>query len=303
MAVANLHVIVGQHVDADLPIVRKVAPSDITDALREGFDDFLAMPSHLVFLAVIYPLCGMILVYVTSQQNLLQLLFPLASGFALVGPFAAIGLYEMSRRRELRLDTSWRHAFEVIRSPSIPSIIVLGLALVAIFALWVAAAQVLYAILFGPIAPVSYTGFLSDIFSSGRGWALILLGCFIGFCFAIVAFSISVVAFPLLLDRDIGVAAAIGASVKTVLENPVTMALWGLTIAVLLLIGSLPLFLGLVVVMPVLGHATWHLYRKAIERDPAHELPGEWPNDRMGRPTSQVASAHSVLFPWPKAES
>ncbi len=172
---ANFHIYVGQHVGADLPVVRKVAPSEISDALRQGFDDFLAMPSHLVFLAVIYPLCGLILAYVTSQENVLQLLFPLASGFALVGPFAAIGLYEMSRRRELGLDTSWRHAFEVIRSPSIPSIIVLGLALVAIFALWLAAAQVLYSILFGPIAPASYTSFLSDIFSSGRGSALIAI--------------------------------------------------------------------------------------------------------------------------------
>jgi uncharacterized membrane protein len=303
MAMANFHVYVGQQVDGALPVVRKIAPSDIKDALRQGLDDFLAMPSHLVFLAVVYPLCGMILAYITSQQNVLQLLFPLASGFALVGPLAAIGLYEMSRRRELGHDTSWRHAFEVIRSPSIPSIVVLGLGLVVIFALWLASAQVLYSILFGPTPPASYTAFLSDIFSSDRGWALILIGCFIGFCFAVVAFSISVVAFPLLLDRDVGVAAAIGASAKTVLVNPVTTALWGLTIAVLLLIGSLPLFLGLVVVMPVLGHATWHMYRKAIARDAAHELPGDWPNDRMGRPTSQVASAHSVLFPWPRAES
>jgi len=245
----------------------------------------------------------MVLAYLTSQQNVLQLLFPLASGFAIVGPFAAIGLYEMSRRRELRLDTSWRRAFEVIRSPSIPSIIVLGLVLVAIFALWLAAAQTLYGLLFGPVPPASYAVFLSDIFSSDRGSALILIGCFIGFCFAVIAFSISVVAFPLLLDRDVGVAAAIGASVKTVLANPFTMALWGLTVTALLLIGSLPVFLGLVVVMPVLGHATWHLYRKAIERDPTHEYKVDWPSERMGRPTSQVASAHSVLFPWPKSES
>jgi uncharacterized membrane protein len=303
MVMANFHVYLGQTAGADLPVIRKVTPSDIKDALARGFDDFREMPSHLLFLGLIYPICGMVLAYVTSQQNVLQLLFPLASGFALVGPFAAIGLYEMSRRRELGLDTSWRHAFEVIRSPSIPSIIALGLALVAIFALWLAAAQVLYALLFGPMPPASYMAFLTDIFSSGRGWALILIGCFIGFCFAVVAFSISVVAFPLLLDRDVGVGVAVGASVKTVLANPVTMALWGLTVTLLLLIGSLPLFLGLVVVMPVLGHATWHMYRKAIERDPSHEHMVDWPADRVGRPASQVASAHSVLFPWPKSES
>src|SRR5579872_315977 len=248
---ANLHIFVGQDVDSALPVIRKVAPSDIKDSLRKGFDDFRAMPSHLVFLAVIYPICGMLLAYVTSQQNLLQLLFPLASGFALVGPFAAIGLYEMSRRRELGLDTSWRHAFEVIRSPSIPSIIALGLVQVAIFALWLASAQILYGLLYGPEPPAAYTAFLSDIFSTGRGQALILIGCFVGFCFAVVSFSISVVAFPLLLDRDLGAAAAVGASVKVVLENPVTMALWGLTVTGLLFLGTIPLFLGLVIVMPV----------------------------------------------------
>jgi uncharacterized membrane protein len=299
---ANLHIFVGQDVGSDLPVVRKLGADDIKQALARGFDDFRAMPSHLLFLGLIYPICGMVLAYVTSQQNVLQLLFPLASGFALVGPFAAIGLYEMSRRRELGLDTSWRHAFEVIRSPSIPSIIALGLVQVAIFALWLASAQILYGLLYGPEPPAAYTAFLSDIFSTGRGQALILIGCFVGFCFAVVSFSISVVAFPLLLDRDLGAAAAVGASVKVVLENPVTMALWGLTVTGLLFLGSIPLFLGLVIVMPVLGHATWHMYRRAIERDPAHEYKVDWPSERMGRPASQVASAHSVLFPWPKSE-
>jgi uncharacterized membrane protein len=301
MVMANFHVYVGQGAAPDLPVVQKIGLGDIRDALAQGLDDFRAMPSHLVFLGLVYPICGMVLAYVTSQENVLQLLFPLASGFALVGPFAAIGLYEMSRRRELGLDTSWRHAFEIIRSPSIPSIVVLGLFLFAIFALWLAAAQVLYALLFGPIVPSSYVDFLKDIFSTGRGSALILIGCAIGFCFALVAFSVSVVAFPLLLDRDVGLTAAVGASVKTVADNPVTMALWGLTVTALLLIGSLPLFLGLVVVMPVLGHATWHLYRKVIQRDVSHEHLVDWPADRLGRPATQVAAAHSVLFPWPKA--
>src|ERR1700722_16998896 len=126
----NFHVLVGQDLGSDLPVVRKIGVCDIWDAPAQGLHDFSAMPSHLLFLGLVYPICGMVLAYVTSQQNVLHLLFPLASGFALVGPFAAIGLYEMSRRRELGLDTSWRRAFEVIRLPSIPSIIVLGLGLV-----------------------------------------------------------------------------------------------------------------------------------------------------------------------------
>jgi uncharacterized membrane protein len=300
MVMTNAQVSVGRGETSVLPIIRTIEPGDILRALSQGFDDFRTMPSHLLFLGLIYPICGMILAYLSSQQDVLQLLFPLASGFALVGPLAAIGLYEMSRRRELGLDTSWRHAFEVIRSPSIPSIIVLGLALVALFAIWIGVAQALYLALFGPKAPTSYADFLGEVFTTGRGWALILIGCFIGFCFAVVSFSVSVVAFPLLLDRNVSVGAAIGASVKTVIDNPRAMALWGLTVAVLLFVGSLPFFLGLVIVMPVLGHATWHMYRRAIERDPEHEYHTDWPANRLGRPASQVASAHSVLFPWPK---
>jgi uncharacterized membrane protein len=301
MVMANAQVSVGRNETTVLPVIRRIEPGDILRALSQGFDDFRTMPSHLLFLGLVYPICGMILAYLSSQQDVLHLLFPLASGFALIGPLAAIGLYEMSRRRELGLDTSWRHAFEVIRSPSIPSIVVLGLGLVALFAIWIGAAQALYLALFGPKEPTSYANFLGEVFTTERGWALILVGCFIGFCFAVVSFSVSVVAFPLLLDRNVSAGAAVGASVKTVMDNPRAMALWGLTVAALLFAGSLPFFLGLVIVMPVLGHATWHMYRKAIARDPSQEYHTDWPANRLGRPAKHVASAHSVLFPWPKS--
>jgi len=297
---ANFHVYVGRDAAADLPAVRKIALRDIGRALAKGIDDFWAMPSHLVFLGLIYPLCGLVLAYVTSQQNALQLVFPLASGFALLGPIAAVGLYEMSRRRELGLDTSWRYAFNVARSPSIPSIAALGLLLLAIFLAWIAVAQLLYVTLFGPVPPASYLDFLKEVVSTQKGWTLIGAGCLIGFCFAVVSLSVSVVSFPLLLDRDVGAAAAVTTSIKTVRENPVTMALWGLVVAAALAIGSLPLFIGLAIVMPILGHATWHLYRIAIVRDPAREHPTDWPKKPMGKSPEDRVSPHSFLFPWPK---
>jgi uncharacterized membrane protein len=293
----NLHVYAGHDAIAVAPVIRKIGPRDIREALAQGADDFRVMPSHLAFLCLIYPLCGLVLAYATSEQNALQLLFPLASGFALIGPFAAIGLYEMSRRRELGLDTSWKYVFNVLRSPSIPSIAALGLLLVAIFVAWLMAAQALYTALFGPVAPASYVDFAREVVSTQRGWLLIGLGGFIGFCFAVLALSISVVSFPLLIDRDVGAVAAVAASFKTVRENPAAMALWGLTVTAALVIGALPLFVGLAIVMPILGHATWHLYRKAIVRDPSQEHPVESAPDGMGTPASERVAPHSFLFP------
>jgi uncharacterized membrane protein len=264
---------VGQDAATAVPVIRTIEVKATREALEEGVSDFWAMPSHAAFLALVYPLCGMVLAYAPSYQNALQLLFPLASGFALVGPFVAVGLYEMSRRRELGLEISWKYAFKVLRSPSIPSILALGSLLLTIFAAWIAASQSLYTALHGPTPPVAFVDFLQQVASTERGWLLIGVGCFIGFCFAVVTLAISVVSFPLLLDRDVGALMAVATSIKTVRKNPIPMALWGLIVAAALLIGSLPFFMGLTLVMPVLGHASWHLYRKVIVRDPKQEQP------------------------------
>jgi uncharacterized membrane protein len=258
---ANLHVIAGASGTWMRPAIRKIDLTDIKDALAKGLDDFLTMPSHLVFLCLIYPVVGACL----AASNALFLLYPLASGFALIGPFAAIGLYELSRRRELGIDISWRHAFDVLSSPALPSILALGLLLMVIFLCWLATAQALYVWLFGPEPPHSYGQFIEDVLTTPHGWALIILGNGIGFIFAALVLSISAISFPLLIDRDVGAAVAIHTSIRAVLANPVMMALWGLIVAMLLVLGTIPLFIGLAVVMPILGHATWHLYRKLVE--------------------------------------
>ena len=269
------HVYFGPHA-LDAPVtVRKIELKDCFAALTEGFDDFMAMPTHPVFIGFFYALAGVVLVSLTSFANALHLVFPLAAGFALIGPFVAVGLYEMSRRRERGLPASWRDAFAVFRSPALPSIIALGVALFALFAAWIWAAHVLYGWLYGPKPPSAVIPFLRDVLTSGRGWTLIVLGCLIGFCFAALALCLSVVSFPLMLDRDVGLVPAVVASLRTARDNPGAVALWGLIVAVTLVLGSLPLFIGLALVMPVLGHATWRLYRLAIERDPAHEVPIE----------------------------
>jgi uncharacterized membrane protein len=251
----------------DLPAVRSIGLRDLGDALAKGLEDFRAMPTHVIFLSLIYPVIGLALGRATFGYDIVPLLYPLASGFALIGPFAAIGLYELSRRREQGLDTSWKHAFDIIHSPSIWAIAALGLLLVAIFAIWLAVAHAIYETSFGDDEPATLVEFARRVLTTPQGHNLIVVGNAVGLLFAVLAFALSVVSFPLLLDRNVGVAVAIATSARCVLRNPGPMILWGIFVAGLLVIGSLPFFLGLAVVMPVLGHSTWHLYRKLVEPD------------------------------------
>jgi uncharacterized membrane protein len=196
---------------------------------------------------------------------MLPLLFPLASGFALLGPVAALGRYENRRRRQSRHAVSWADSFGVIASPRFAAIFVLGLGLLAVFLIWLAAADAIYAATLGPEQPASLGAVLSDVFTTTAGWVMIVVGVGVGFLFALFVLAISVVSFPLLLDRDVGLPTAVLTSLRAVAANPGPMAVWGLVVAAGLVIGSIPLFLGLAIVVPVLGHATWHLYRKVIE--------------------------------------
>jgi uncharacterized membrane protein len=264
-AMANLHAIAGADVlPADI-VVKQIGPADLKEALRKGYEDFMAMPTHLAFLGMFYPFFGVALGALTFSSNALPLLFPLVSGFALVGPLAAIGLYELSRRRELGLESTWDHAFDVLRSPALPSILALGAVLMVILVAWVASAQALYEGLYGETPPESYLGFLWEVLTTSRGWTLIVLGHAVGLLFAAVSFSISVISFPLMLDRNVGVGPAIMTSLQAVRTNPRTMAVWAMIIAVALMVGSAPLLVGLAVAMPIISHASWHLYRRTIE--------------------------------------
>ena len=265
---------------------------DLKEALASGWSDFAAMPSHAVFLCLIYPIVGLILARLTFGYDVLSLLFPLAAGFALVGPFAAMGFYELSRRREQGLQVSWADAFDVLRSRSRGAIAALGALLLAIFVVWIAVAQAIYIANFGDTPAASISDFIHQIFTTPAGWRLIIVGNGVGFLFACVVLTISVVSFPLLLDRDIGAIEAVLTSARAVAANPVPMAIWGLIVAVLLVIGSLPFFLGLAVVVPVLGHATWHLYRKVVEPDssPRPEQPAP-PTSQRRRYAAQFPAA------------
>ena len=251
------------HAEAE-PRVRQIGMSDVWDSLAQGWRDFLEFPTQLIFLAIIYPVFGLVLGFAAAGGDMLSLIWPLTAGFALLGPLAALGIYEMSRRRERGLPVHWANGFDVFRSAGIGSIIGVGIVLLALFVAWIATAHWIYQTTIGPAQP----GSLSDLWrlatGTPEGRRLMLMGNLAGFVFAVVALAVSVVSLPLLLERDVGPVSAIRTSVRAVAASPGPMALWGFVVAVLLFAGSIPLFVGLAIVMPVLGHATWHLYRKVV---------------------------------------
>lgn len=243
---------------------RRIRLADLRQALAEGVGDLGASRTDIVFLCLVYPLAGLVLARIAFNQNLLPLLFPLASGFALVGPLAAVGLYEISRRREQGAPVRWTAAFGVFRSPALGTIVGLGVIMLALLAVWLAAAWSLYEATLGPQPPASAMAFLGDVFGTPAGWTMIVVGFAAGFLFAVVALALGAFSFPLALDREVGVLRALGGSVRAVAMNIPVMAVWGMIVAAALVIGSLPALVGLVFVMPVLGHATWRLYRKVF---------------------------------------
>ncbi len=265
---AQFHVIAGAQEAPELPAVRRIGYADLSASLKAGLADFTAMPSHVVLLALMYPIIGLVIGRIAIGANSLHLIYPLVTGFALLGPIAGLPLYEMSRRREQGLPASWPDALRgSLRSPALPSIAALGLLICGIFALWLLTAQSLWRSVMGPVRPVTPGALLTDVLTSDRGWHLIVVGDIVGFLFAAAVFSISVISFPLLLDRDVGAGPAVLTSLRAVATNPGPMAAWAIILALLLFAGMVPLFVGLAVVLPVLAHASWHLYRRVVAPD------------------------------------
>jgi uncharacterized membrane protein len=281
------------------PVIRTIGLTELHRALQLGWEDFKAVPSHAIILCIIYPVLGLMLARAVHGYSVLPLLFPLAAGFALLGPFAAIGLYQMSRRRERGEEATAWDALEFVRSPSFGAMLGLGVLLLALFVTWVATAQAIYIAAFGYAGATGLTDFAERVLTTPQGWWLIVVGCGVGFLFALVALCVSVVSCPLLLDRHAGVGDAMVTSMRAVARNPVPMAAWGLIVAVLLVLGTLPAFLGLAVVIPLLGHATWHLYRETIEPDPNSPVLSPPPH----RERKPAADFPANLFPWKSKDS
>jgi uncharacterized membrane protein len=251
-------------------VLNRIGPADLRAALAAGFEDFKAFRTDVIFVVILYPLIGLVLGKFLLGGGLFYLAFPLVAGFALLGPVFGSGLYEMSRQRELGRPVNWASAFDAFRSPAIWSIVVLGIGLALLFVLWMATAHLIYSLTLGPLFPAeggaSLAAFNDALLATARGRAMVIAGVGAGFVFAAMALSVSLVSFPLLLDRNVTVTAAVRTSLRAARENRDTVALWGFMIASLLALGSLPFLIGLSIVLPVLGHATWHLYRRIVPR-------------------------------------
>jgi uncharacterized membrane protein len=252
------------HDNAAEPEIRTLTTDDLRDALRQGFADFQEFRSDVIFIVLVYPLMGVILAALAIQGSFIQLVFPIVTGFALLGPFAAVGLYELSRRKEKGEDTTFTSAFRVVQSPAFGAILVLGIMHLVIFIAWLMAADLIHRVTIGTDTPDAPIAFLSMVLQTSGGWAMIVIGILVGFAFACVVLATSVVSFPMLLDRRVGVPIAVATSIHVAQKNPVPILIWGAIVAGGLFLGSIPLLLGLIIVLPVLGHATWHLYRKAV---------------------------------------
>lgn len=246
--------------------VRRITNEDLRASLAEGFADFRDKRGDLLFVGLLYPFVGIVVAIFFAGGRNLPLLFPMFAGLSLLGPLVATGFYELARRREAGLDQRWHHFFDVLKSPSIASIAAVGIGLLAICAAWLAAAAIVYASFFGPGSPVSVDAFLSEILSTPRGWAMIIVGNLVGLAFAVLVLAASVVSLPMLVDRKVTAERAVATSLAAFRANPGVLLRWGLMVALILILGAIPLLIGLAVALPVLGYATWHLYTRLVDR-------------------------------------
>ncbi len=247
--------------------VRRIGREDLRIALRQGLDDFLTFRGDIVFAGLVYTFIGLAAVVMTTSAPLMPFFFPVVAGVGLLGPVAAVGFYELARRREAgEKDIHWFNFLDVRKRPSVDDMGIVAGLLLGIFFVWLLAAGALYAALFGWATPTSVPQFLTTIFTTPRGWALIIGGAVVGATFGWIVLAISVVSMPMLVDGDVTAAQAVSASWRAAHENRDVMIRWGLIVLGLLVIGSIPLFVGLAFVLPWLGYATWHLYTRLIDR-------------------------------------
>ena len=251
------------------PKVRDVSFSEIVNAAGRGMTDFRTARLKSIFFGLVYALGGIAVVLSATWLDMPWISYPLATGFLLLGPFAAVGLYEISRRLETGEPLAFGEILSVMYAQRSREIGWMSFVVLFFFICWMYQVRLLLALFLGFEPIDTFTGFLQTVFTTGPGLMFLLVGHVVGAILSAVLFSLSVISFPILLDRDVDFITAMIASVQTVVKNPLAMLGWAAIVVILLIVGSLPMFLGMIVILPVLGHTTWHLYRLAIEPEDA----------------------------------
>lgn len=246
------------------PVVRRISVADVAEALARGLRDFQAVPFYGLFFGSLYAAGGILIVLSVTAFGMSYLAYPLSAGFTLLGPFVAIGLYEVSRRREAGQPLSFRRIWRTMKSRG--EIGWMAFVRFFIFVFWMYQARLLVALFLGLNASFpSFHQFMVQIVTTNEGLLFLLVGNLMGAALALILFALTVVSFPLLLERDVDFVTAMITSVRAVVASPGPMIGWAVVIVVLLVLSALPFFLGLLLTLPVLGHATWHLYRRIVE--------------------------------------
>jgi uncharacterized membrane protein len=252
------------------PEARALSNDDLGWALKKGWEDFKLRRGDLLLLPVVYVSVGIVASALAFNAALFPIIFPLAAGFALVGPIAAAGFYELARRHEAGLDSGlasgWTHFLDPLKGGPRGPLLTLSVMLLVLFLGWLAAAQAIYSATLGTLAPPTPADFMRDLFSTTEGIAMIIVGNVVGGLFALVTLAVAAFSFPMVVDKATPAGIAVAGSVAVFRRNPAVMLGWGLRVAGILLLGALPLFVGLMLALPVLGYATWHLYTRAIAR-------------------------------------
>lgn len=246
--------------------VRKIRLDDLWQALRAGYDDFGAKPSSIPLLILFYGLFALVFTLFAFGEELRYLAFPIVAGFTFIGPLAAMVFFEISRRRERGQELRWRAAFRFIHTHSFAPILALSMLMMVLYVAWLSMAELIFFSTFGNTMPTSMGDFVNQLFTTRHGGALIFYGNFVGFLFAFAAMALSVIAFPLALDKPVTSITAVSVSVRAFTSNVYVLAVWGIIVVALLAIGAALFLIGLSITLPVLGHATWHLYRKIISQ-------------------------------------
>ena len=246
------------------PVIKKITTDDVYAALSQGWEDFKAVPQFGLFFGGVYALIGIAILAQLWIWDLPLWILPLAFAFPLVGPFAAIGLYEVSRRRETGEPLEWDQILQVVWDQRHRQLPTMAFVVMAGFMIWVWFARLIAALFIGRMDYAVYSN-LDTLFTTPSGLTMLVVGTVVGGVIAFILFSITAVSLPMLLERDIDFVTAMITSVNVVQENTRPMLTWAWIVAAGLIVAMIPFFLGLIIALPVLGHTTWHIYRKTVE--------------------------------------